>query len=460
MAYRDSTYVSGDFDIYLFAKNIQGDILYIYNTSGTRLVTYTYDAWGNVTTSYSNGGASTAARYNPFRYRGYYYDTETGFYYLNSRYYDPSVGRFLNADGQLNDGLLGYNLFAYCENNPVSYTDPTGEWPDWDKLVMGALLAVAGTGILAVSIMSLGTITCVAGFIVAGVTIAASSTVSVIGASEVVESFTDENIIRETLGDSAYEVVKDASIVVASMGATLIDSGVFVCFIAGTLVATQAGLVPIEDIKPGDWVWATNEKTGETELKEVVNSFVRESNELVHITVNGEKITTTPTHPFWVPQKGWTAAIELRAGDRLQLLNGEYVVVEQVQHEILEAPVTVYNFEVEDFHTYYVTDSAILVHNSNCGPNGKYEKAPYHNQGNSVKSAAPIDGQSGLNNSVLISNNSFRRVGVSNGQIIVFDETSTGIYHGHVRSWQELTQPMKNALIKNGLVNRHGKIFP
>ena len=68
-----------------------------------------------------------------------------------------------------------------------------------------------------------------------------------------------------------------------------------------------------------------------------------------------------------MPQKGWTDAIRLRAGDRLQLLNGEYVVVEQVQHEILEAPVTVYNFEVEEFHTYYVTGSAILVHNANCG---------------------------------------------------------------------------------------------
>ena len=73
MAYRDSTYVSGDFDIYLFAKNIQGDILYIYNTSGTRLVTYTYDAWGKCYVTYQNVGASTAARYNPFRYRGYWY---------------------------------------------------------------------------------------------------------------------------------------------------------------------------------------------------------------------------------------------------------------------------------------------------------------------------------------------------------------------------------------------------
>ena len=120
----------------------------------------------------------------------------------------------------------------------------------------------------------------------------------------------------------------------------------------------------IEEITAGMLVYAHNPDTGETELKEVVQTFVNETNELVHIKVNGEEIISTPTHPFWVPEKGWTDAIQLRAGDRLQLLNGEYVIVEQVQHEILEAPVTVYNFEVEDFHTYYVSDSAILVHNA------------------------------------------------------------------------------------------------
>ena len=135
------------------------------------------------------------------------------------------------------------------------------------------------------------------------------------------------------------------------------------CFVAGTLVETENGSLPIEQITVGMMVYATNPETGETELKEVVNSFVRESSELVHITVNGEEITATPTHPFWVPQKGWTDAIDLRAGDRIQLLNGEYVIIEQVQHELLETPVTVYNFEVEDYHTYYVGDAEVLVHN-------------------------------------------------------------------------------------------------
>lgn len=114
---------------------------------------------------------------------------------------------------------------------------------------------------------------------------------------------------------------------------------------------TENGSLPIEQITAGMMVYATDPETGETEFKEVVNNFVRESSELVHITVNGEEITATPTHPFWVPQKGWTDAIDLRAGDRLQLLNGVYVIIEQVQHELLETPVTVYNFEVEDYIT-------------------------------------------------------------------------------------------------------------
>ena len=81
------------------------------------------------------------------------------------------------------------------------------------------------------------------------------------------------------------------------------------------------------------------------------------------IHVNEKEAITAPTHPFYVPKLGWTSAIKLRAGDILVLSNGEYVVVEAVQHEILESPVKVYNFEVEDFHTYFVGESSVLVHN-------------------------------------------------------------------------------------------------
>ena len=83
----------------------------------------------------------------------------------------------------------------------------------------------------------------------------------------------------------------------------------------------------------------------------------------MHICVNGDEIVSTPTHPFYSPVRGWTSTVDLRAGDILVLSNGEYVIVEQVQHEILEVPVKVYNFEVQDFHTYYVGKNSVLVHN-------------------------------------------------------------------------------------------------
>ncbi len=118
-------------------------------------------------------------------------------------------------------------------------------------------------------------------------------------------------------------------------------------------------------------VLAENPETGEIAYKRVVQTFENESYELVHVFVNGEEIITTPNHPFYVPKLGWTSAIKLRAGDILVLSNGEYVVVEAVQHEILESPVKVYNFEVEDFHTYFVGESSVLVHNKCTSPNGR-----------------------------------------------------------------------------------------
>jgi hypothetical protein len=141
-----------------------------------------------------------------------------------------------------------------------------------------------------------------------------------------------------------------------------------VCFVAGTLVAVRDDLIPIEEISIGDVVYSENPDTGEKNTKTVTQTFVRQTKELLHIRVGKQKISTTPEHPFYVPQKGWVASIELRAGDKLLLRSGDVIVIEQVQHEILETPITVYNFEVADWHTYYVSDLAVLVHNS-CGKN-------------------------------------------------------------------------------------------
>ncbi len=135
------------------------------------------------------------------------------------------------------------------------------------------------------------------------------------------------------------------------------------CFIAGTMVQAESGTVAIEEIQVGDYVWAWDEETGDVALKQVVETYVNETDELIHVFAGGEEIVTPPSHPFYSPVKGWTDAAKLRAGDILVLANGEYVVVEKIQHEILEAPIAVYNFQVEDYHTYYVSNAGVLVHN-------------------------------------------------------------------------------------------------
>ncbi len=118
---------------FYFQKNLQGDIVRILNPAGAVVTEYTYDAWGNVL-SITGSLASTVGQINPFRYRGYYYDTETGFYYLQSRYYDPTVCRFLNADSFVStgQGILGNNMFAYCGNDSVNSVDYTGQF--WNEI--------------------------------------------------------------------------------------------------------------------------------------------------------------------------------------------------------------------------------------------------------------------------------------------------------------------------------------
>ena len=119
-------------ELYYYFVNAQGDVSAILDSGGKIAASYDYDAWGNCTVYDSSAKVLTdptsIANLNPLRYRGYYYDAETGFYYLQSRYYDPAICRFINADGLFTDGFIGANLFAYCANNPVNTVDPTGNF--------------------------------------------------------------------------------------------------------------------------------------------------------------------------------------------------------------------------------------------------------------------------------------------------------------------------------------------
>jgi len=130
---------------YYYATNLQGDITAILNSAGTAVVSYTYDAWGNIL-SVTGTEKDTLGLHDPLRYRGYVYDVETNLYYLQSRYYNPEWGRFISADAYIStgQGILGHNMFAYCGNNPVGRVDPSGKC--W-----AVILGVVGLAVIALA---------------------------------------------------------------------------------------------------------------------------------------------------------------------------------------------------------------------------------------------------------------------------------------------------------------------
>ena len=145
-----------DGNYYYYAKNEFGDIVGIYDKNGYQVAEYFYDARGNVLVEDGNRNPITdtshIAHLNPIRYRSYFYDTDLGLYYLQSRYYDPQTGRFINADtiDYLDpESINGLNLYAYCYNNPINYADPSGHAAISIGLLMviGAIVgAVIGAG--------------------------------------------------------------------------------------------------------------------------------------------------------------------------------------------------------------------------------------------------------------------------------------------------------------------------
>jgi len=138
--YKDN---SGTINDYYFVCNWRGDVIQIYNASGTLVGSYSYDAWGKVTENATSADTQNITETNPIRYRGYYYDTETRLYYLKSRYYDPVVKRFLNADGLISTGIedVCKNMFAYCKNDSVNMADSSGN----DPVPAWALHIISGT---------------------------------------------------------------------------------------------------------------------------------------------------------------------------------------------------------------------------------------------------------------------------------------------------------------------------
>ena len=224
---------------------MQDDVLAIVDAANNVVGNYTYDAWGKVLSV-----TGEIAEINPIRYRGYYYDTETGLYYLNSRYYDPEIGRFVNADGELsgNGGsILGYNLFAFCFNNPINMEDSMGQWPKW---LSGALNIVSGVAQM-VAGAALGVFTSWTGIgaVAAGFLIINGAAMASKGVGQIVNSVTKSNVMRE---DNIVRtgVKKVGQAIGGKTGAKVAGSVYDIAAVAANLHAgkvglQQAGLAPI-----------------------------------------------------------------------------------------------------------------------------------------------------------------------------------------------------------------------
>jgi len=205
---------------YYYVTNIQGDVMALVNASGATVVSYAYTAYGVV--SITDGENTTAAALNPLTYRGYVYDSETGLYYLQSRYYDPAIGRFINADGLVStgQGFTGNNMFAYCGNNPVMGYDPSGEF-NWRGVVAGLAIAAVGVLVVAAAVATGGTSLAATGAVITvakaatatvGVAVAATGAVTTYGAATDTPVVYDLSYVdAKTHQKKGYSVVADFS---------------------------------------------------------------------------------------------------------------------------------------------------------------------------------------------------------------------------------------------------------
>ena len=348
--------------------------------------TYTFDAFGNLT-------SSTGDTENSYLYRGEQFDSFTGLYYLRARYMNPSTGTFITMDEYAGSVFepLSLHKYLYANANPVMNSDPTGYFslselnvtqtieatlhkmltPNFSNVMKwinffasffdtcnqiqqmlsdGATLGDIASSMLrgAVSGLLLNKMCMIKG-------IGPILSKIMIGYGYYVQIQAFDEAIKD--GD-----IVSAILIGLQVGTDLTALGDS-CFTGDTFVAAENGQKRIDEIEIGDKVWAYNVETGETELKTVTKVYVHSVDEILHLYTDEGNIDTTTNHPFYVIDKGWVAAGDLAIGDEVYNLDGTTSTILGSEIEVLAEPVIVYNLEVEDFHSYFVGCVPVLVHN-------------------------------------------------------------------------------------------------
>lgn len=362
---------------YFYDRDILGNINAVIDSAGTTLISYAYSDFGAVTENVADSDeARLVAKVNPFKFKGYFFDSETGFYYLKSRYYSPELGRFISADGEIGQvgNTMGMNLFAYCRNNPINLSDEGGNWPSWaTKLCIGlaviaicAIAVVATGGFGASCIATSMLVGAVKGAVIGAVTGAVTGAIQ--GAiTEGIKTGSWEGALKGALS-GAIDGAADGFMFGAIGGAISGAINPSYCFIAGTMVITAVGLRRIEEIKKGDTVLAYDDNAGRYEEMPVTDTYINETEELVEINVGDETIACTPGHSF-LTTKGWKKARDLTTNDILKTLSKDQKIT-KITKKKLASNIKVYNLNVMSCHTYAVGKAGVIVHN---GCSGSYE---------------------------------------------------------------------------------------
>ena len=363
-----------------------GNVRALTDDNGAVTDTYSYDAYGNLI-------RKTGITKNDYRYCGEEYNALIGLYYLRARYMDPTTGTFISMDSYAGNGMEPITLhkYLYANANPVTYIDPTGYFSLAECSVVQSIQGILnGMHQIAwlTKIVKWANIMCTAYDVameIRAVMLGEATIGDVVVAlvKGVAIGLLADGLCGTVLGivlkpmmalfglgsqvDQIQEAIEKGDPVEISVRVTQLLCMLFglssQCFTGDTLVATEDGLKPIEDVKAGELVWSEDTETGEKELRKVTSVSVTETVELVHVWVGKEEIKTTRNHPFYVEGQGWKAAGELVAGDVLKTENGDLAVVGCCSVERLDEPVRVWNLEVSDSHVYYVGSVGVLVHN-------------------------------------------------------------------------------------------------
>ena len=293
------------------------------------------------------------------------------------------LGRFITQDTYEGDiaNPLSLNLYTYVLNNPLKYIDPTGH------ANMVGMMGQDGDPNLTYE----GVMLNANGYYTGESSGNYHDLLDYVGLIPVIGDWADGiNAIAYLIeGEYAYALLSSGSMVpIAGWASTgtkvtvkagdkisdvskakvLDNASVFKaacnCFVGGTQVQTDEGEKNIEDIEVGDKVLSKDEETGELAYKEVTATFNHETDEIYSIHVDGQTIESTYNHPFYVKDKGWTFVKDLKVGDLLVQSDGNTLEITSI--ELLHKHVTVYNMTVDEFHTYFVSDLGIWVHNTSC----------------------------------------------------------------------------------------------